>query len=146
MSKGASVPKRVSSPKGAHAPNSSTPKRPANSPPGSPSELENTKRNKIHISPKVAPPVKSSKNVPLSSNASKAPAKRVPKPTTTSNPPVSKTATVSKTKTSTSATTTEQRTHLYSINHQLPATRPKPTKSFLPILAPHLSLPVLPLV
>ena len=120
--KGASVPKRVSAPKGAHAPNSSTPKRPANSPPGSPSELENTKRNKIHISPKVAPPVKSSKNVPLSSNASKAPAKRVPKPTTTSNPPVSKTATVSKTKTSTSATTTEQRTHFYSTVASQPST------------------------
>ena len=77
--KGVSVPKRASATKGVRAPNSSTPKRPANSPPGSPSELENTKRNKTHISPKVAPSVKSSKSVPLSSNASKAPAKRVPK-------------------------------------------------------------------
>ena len=66
--------------------------------------------------------MKSSKNVPLSSNASKAPAKRVPNPTTTSNPPVSKTATVRKTKTSTSATTTEQRTHLYSTVASQPST------------------------
>ena len=66
--------------------------------------------------------MKSSKNVPLSSNASKAPAKRVPKPTTTFNPPVSKTAIVRKTKTSTSATTIEQRTHLYSTVVSQPST------------------------
>ena len=94
--KGACAPKRASAQKGVRAPNSSTPKRPANSPPpppGSPSDFENTKRNKTQISPKTAPVVKSSKNVPWSSNSSKAPAKRAPKPTTTSNLPVSKTHT-----------------------------------------------------
>ena len=61
-------------PKGACALNSSTPKRPANSPPCSPSEIENAKRNKIHISPQSAPSLKPSKKGPLSS---KAPAKPV---------------------------------------------------------------------
>ena len=61
-------------PKGARALNSSTPKRPANSPPCSPSEIENAKRNKIHISPQSAPSLKPSKKGPLSS---KAPAKPV---------------------------------------------------------------------
>ena len=59
-------------PKCARAPNSSTPKRPANSHPCSPSEIENAKRNTIHISPKSAPSLKPSKKGPLSS---KAPAK-----------------------------------------------------------------------
>ena len=77
-------------PKGARALNSSTPKRPANSLPCSPSEIENAKRNKIHISPQSAPSLKPSKKGPLSS---KAPAKPVstckapPKPAPTNKVP-----------------------------------------------------------
>ena len=138
--KGASVPKRVSAPKGARAPNSSTPKRLANSPPGSPSELENTKRNKIHISPKVAlcPPMLL--RLPL--NASQNPPLLL-------TPPFRKLHPCARLKPQPLPPIQNKEptfTARLSPNHQLPATRPKPTKSFLPILAPHLSLPVLPLV
>ena len=126
-------------PKGARVLNSSTPKRPANSPPCSPSEIENAKRNKIHISPQSAPSLKPSKKGPLSSKApakpaptNKAPAKPAsnnkasakpapnhkalakpaPRSTAATKPPVLKSTTIRKTKTT--ATTSTQRAPLYS--------------------------------
>ena len=109
-------------PKGARALKSSTPKRPATSlpppPTTSPSEFENPKRNKTHVSPKFALP--SSKSRPSTSNLLK---DRAQKPTTTTKTLVSKTSTVHKSKTSTSTTTTKQKALLYSIVASLPPSR-----------------------
>ena len=135
-------------PKGARPLKSSTPKRPATSCPPppctSPSESDNTKRTKTHVSPKFAPP--SSKSRPSTSKLRK---DRAPKPTTSTKNLVSITSTVHKSKTLTSATTTKQKAPLYSTVASLhqavqhPATLLKPPHhkpQLLPILAQHLSL------
>ena len=96
-------------PKGARTLKSSTPKRPATSPPTSPSETENTKRTKTHLSPKLAPP--SSKSRPSTSKPRK---DRAPKPTSSTKTPASKTSTAQQSKPTISATTTKQKAALYS--------------------------------